>query len=162
MKAHAMVLTVGLVVGTAALGNADLTTDLNSQASTMNNLATSHGETQVTGKIAGDFSSFLGADSNAVVTGLRNGTPITLTRATTVPSTTPGGLPTTATTTTVITRADRPYGARQRLHLSSAGEAAAQQSRHHPTDAATVAGGIDRGRDHTNHRKRHDRHDNDD
>jgi len=103
MKAHAMVLTVGLVVGTAAFGNADMTTDLNNQATTMNNLATSQGETNVTGKIAGDFSSFLGSDSNAVVTGLRNGTPITLTRTTTVPSTTPGGLPTTTTTTTVIT-----------------------------------------------------------
>jgi hypothetical protein len=48
----------------------------------MNNLATSNGETKVTGKIAGDFSTFLGSDSNAVVTGLRNGTPITLTRTT--------------------------------------------------------------------------------
>lgn len=103
MKAQVMVLTVGLVVGTAALGNADLTTDLNNQATTMNNQATSQGETKVSGKIAGDFSSFLGDDSNAVVTGLRNGTPITLTRTTTVPSTTPGGLPTITTTTTVIT-----------------------------------------------------------
>lgn len=103
MKTYAMALTVGLVVGTAALGNADLTTDLNTQATTMNNQATSQGETHVTGKIAGDFSSFLGSDSTAVVTGLRNGTPITLTRTTTVPSTTPGGAPITTTTTTVIT-----------------------------------------------------------
>lgn len=103
MKTHAMVLTVGMVLGTAALGRADLTTDLNNQATTMNNLATSNGETKVTGKIASDFNTFLGSDSNAVVTGLRNGTPITLTRTTTVPSTTPGGLPTTTTTTTVIT-----------------------------------------------------------
>ena len=103
MKAHAMVLTVGLVVGTAALGNADVATDLNNQATTMNNLATSQGGTNVTGKIAGDFSSFLGSDSNAVVTGLRNGTPITLTRTTTTASSAPGGAPITTTTTTTIT-----------------------------------------------------------
>jgi hypothetical protein len=103
MKTHAIVLTVGMVLGTAALGRADLTSDLNTQATTMNNLATSNGETKVTGKIAGDFNTFLGSDSTTVVTGLRNGTPITLTRTTTVPSTTPGGLPTTTTTATVIT-----------------------------------------------------------
>jgi hypothetical protein len=103
MKSQAMVLTMGMVLGTAALGRADLTSDLNTQATTMNNLATSNGETKVTGKIADDFNTFLGSDSNAVVTGLRNGTPFTLTRTTTVPSTTPGGPPTTTTTTTVIT-----------------------------------------------------------
>jgi hypothetical protein len=65
----------------------------------MNNLAASHGETNVTGKISGTFNSFLGSDSTAVVTGLRNGTPITLT--TTTPAATPGAAPTV--TTTVIT-----------------------------------------------------------
>jgi hypothetical protein len=65
----------------------------------MNTLAASHGETNVTGKISGTFNSFLGSDSTAVVTGLRNGTPITLT--TTTPATTPGAAPTV--TTTVIT-----------------------------------------------------------
>ena len=103
MKVPAMVLTVGLVVGIAALGSADTTTDLNNQATKMNTLATSQGESNVTNKIGGDFKSFLGSDSNAVVTGLRNGTPITLTRTTTTPSTTPGGLPVTTTTTTTIT-----------------------------------------------------------
>ena len=47
-------------------------------------------------KISSDFNSFLGADSKAVVTGLRNGTPITLTS--TAPSTTTGA----ATTETTI------------------------------------------------------------
>jgi len=103
MKTHAMVLTAGLVLGTAALGRADMTSDLNNQATTMNNLSTSQGESQVTGKIAGDFSSFLGSDSNAVVTGLRNGTPINLTRTTTTASSAPGGAPITTTTTTTIT-----------------------------------------------------------
>src|SRR4029453_18782587 len=78
---------------------ADTTSTLNTEASRMNTLAASHGETNVTGKISGTFSSFLGSDSTAVVTGLRNGTPITLT--TTTPATTPGAAPTV--TTTVIT-----------------------------------------------------------
>jgi hypothetical protein len=78
---------------------ADDTSALNTEASRMNTLAASHGETNVTGKISGTFNSFLGSDSTAVVTGLRNGTPITLT--TTTPATTPGAAPTV--TTTVIT-----------------------------------------------------------
>ena len=78
---------------------ADTTSALNTEASRMNTLAANHGETNVTGKISGTFNSFLGSDSTAVVTGLRNGTPITLT--TTTPATTPGGAPTV--TTTVIT-----------------------------------------------------------
>src|SRR5215475_9014287 len=78
---------------------ADTTSTLNTEASRMNTLAASHGEAKVTGKISGTFNSFLGSDSNAVVTGLRNGTPITLT--TTTPATTPGAAPTA--TTTVIT-----------------------------------------------------------
>jgi len=103
MKVPAMILTVGLVVGTTALGSADTTTDLNNQAARMNTLATSQGESKVIGKISGDFNSFLGSDSNAVVTGLRNGTPIKLTSTTTTPSATSGGLPVTTTTTTTIT-----------------------------------------------------------
>jgi hypothetical protein len=78
---------------------ADTTSTLNTEASRMNTLAASHGETNVTGKISGTFNSFLGSDSTAVVTGLRNGTPITLT--TTTPAATPGASPTV--TTTVIT-----------------------------------------------------------
>jgi hypothetical protein len=103
MKVSAMILTVGLVVGTAALGSADTTTNLNNEATRMNTLATGQGESKVIGKISGDFNSFLGADSNSVVTGLRNGTPINLTRTTTTPSSTLGGPPTTTTTTTTIT-----------------------------------------------------------
>ena len=78
---------------------ADTTSALKTEASRMNSLAASHGETNVTGKISGTFSSFLDSDSTAVVTGLRNGTPITLT--TTTPAATPGTAPTV--TTTVIT-----------------------------------------------------------
>lgn len=100
MKFQAMVLTAGLVVGAAALGNAQTATDLNNEATRMNSLATSYGEGNVTGKIAGDFKSFLGSDSYSVVTGLRNGTPINLTRTTTTASSTPGGAPITTTTIT--------------------------------------------------------------
>jgi hypothetical protein len=103
MKFLAMIFTVGLVFGTATLGQAEISADLNTQATTMNTLATSQGEGKVTGKISSDFNSFLGSDANAVVTGLRNGTPIKLTSTTTTPSTTPGGLPVTTTTTTTIT-----------------------------------------------------------
>src|SRR6266850_3634217 len=78
---------------------ADTTSALNTEASRMKTLAASHGETNVSGKISGTFSSFLGSDSPTVVTGLRNGTPITLT--TTTPAATPGASPTV--TTTVIT-----------------------------------------------------------
>jgi hypothetical protein len=78
---------------------ADTTSALNTEASRMNTLAASHGETNVTGKISGTFNSFLGSDSPTVVTGLRNGTPITLT--TTTPAATPGAASTV--TTTVIT-----------------------------------------------------------
>ena len=76
---------------------ADDTSALNAEASRMNTFAANHGETNVTGKISGTFNSFLGSDSTAVVTGLRNGTPITLT--TTTPSGTPGGAPSLTTTT---------------------------------------------------------------
>ena len=91
------VLALALALNVQAF--ADTTSALNTEASRMNTLAASHGETNVTGKISGTFNSFLGSDSTAVVTGLRNGTPITLT--TTTPAATPGASPTV--TTTVIT-----------------------------------------------------------
>jgi|SRR5262245_24810681 len=103
MKAKGIILTVGLVVGTAALGSAQTTTDLNNQTTQMNSLAASQGSSKVSGKISSDFQAFLGSDSSAVVTGLRNGTPINLTRTTTTPSSTPGAAPITTTTTTTIT-----------------------------------------------------------
>jgi hypothetical protein len=103
MKVQALALSSVLIVGTAGLASAQTSTDLNNEATKMNTLASSQGDGKVIGKMSGDFNSFLGSDSNAVVTGLRNGTPITLTRTTTTPSATPGGLPVTTTNTTVIT-----------------------------------------------------------
>jgi hypothetical protein len=99
MKIKAILGVTILASGLNVQAFADTASTLNTEASRMNTLAASHGETNVTGKISGTFNSFLGSDSTAVVTGLRNGTPITLT--TTTPATTPGAAPTV--TTTVIT-----------------------------------------------------------
>ena len=99
MKIKAILPPAILALGLNGHAFADTTSTLNTEAARMNTLAASHGETNVTGKISGTFNSFLGSDSTAVVTGLRNGTPITLTRTT--PAITPGAEPTV--TTTVIT-----------------------------------------------------------
>jgi hypothetical protein len=99
MKIKAILPPAILALGLNGYAFGDTTSTLNTEASRMNTLAASHGETNVTSKISGTFNSFLGSDSTAVVTGLRNGTPITLTRTT--PATTPGAEPTV--TTTVIT-----------------------------------------------------------
>jgi hypothetical protein len=102
MKTFAMIVSVGLAVGTATLASAQTVTDLNNQATQMNTLAASQGQAKVINRTSSDFNSFLGSDSTAVVTGLRNGTPIPLTRTQTTTSTTTG-LPVTTTTTTTIT-----------------------------------------------------------
>jgi hypothetical protein len=62
----------------------------------MNTLATNRGESHVVDKISSDFSSFLGSDAKPVVSGLRNGTSITL--FTTTPGSTPTAPPVTSTT----------------------------------------------------------------
>jgi hypothetical protein len=103
MKLLAAILTAGLAAGAPVWVMADTASDLNSQVTTMNGATENQGQTNVINKISGDFNSFLGSNSKAVVTGLRNGTPFTLTSTSTTPSTTPGGLPVTTTTNTVIT-----------------------------------------------------------
>jgi hypothetical protein len=77
MKTSALFLAVGIVGWSSGPGIAQTTTALNAEATKMNTLASSQGDSKVVDKISSDFSSFLGADSKAVVTGLRNGTPIT-------------------------------------------------------------------------------------
>jgi len=99
MKIKAIFGTTALALGLNVQAFADNTSALNTEASRMNTLAASRGETNVTGKISGTFNSFLGPDSTAVVTGLRNGTPITLTTTTAAANT--GSAP--IVTTTVIT-----------------------------------------------------------
>jgi hypothetical protein len=103
MKIPVLILSVGLVGGSPVWTLADTATDLNTQVTTMNNTTANQGQTNVINKISSDFSSFLGPDSKAVVTGLRSGTPITLTSTTTTPGSTPGSPPITTTTTTTIT-----------------------------------------------------------
>jgi hypothetical protein len=102
MKISAAILTVSLTAA-PVLASAQTVSDVNSQVTAMNNATANQGQTNVINKISSDFNSFLGSDSTAVVTGLRNGTPITLTSTSTTPSSTPGGLPLTTTTNTVIT-----------------------------------------------------------
>ncbi|HEX5605645.1 MAG TPA: hypothetical protein VFY96_03965, partial [Candidatus Binatia bacterium] len=98
MKTPAVILAIGISTGAANIAAAQTAADLNNQVTTMNNATANQGQNNVVTKISSDFSSFLGTDSKAVVTGLRNGTPITLTSTTT----TPGSLPVTTTTTTMI------------------------------------------------------------
>jgi hypothetical protein len=103
MKISAAILAASLTATMPVLALAQTASDVNSQVTAMNSATANQGQTNVINKISGDFNSFLGSDSTAVVTGLRNGTPITLTSTTTTPSSTPGGLPVTTTTNTVIT-----------------------------------------------------------
>jgi len=63
----------------------------------MDSLAASQGQSKVVDKLSGDFGSFLGPDAKTVITGLRSGTPFTLT--TTTPGPTPTSAPVTTTTT---------------------------------------------------------------
>jgi hypothetical protein len=103
MKTPAVILAIGITTGAANIAAAQTASDLNNQVTTMNNATANQGQTGVINKISTDFSSFLGTDSKAVVTGLRNGTPISLSSTTTTPSNVPGGVPVTTTTTTLIT-----------------------------------------------------------
>lgn len=68
---------------------------LTTQSATMDQLTTTQEPTRVTTKFASDFATFAGSQENAeaMITGLRNGTPITLS----------GGATTTGTTTTTTT-----------------------------------------------------------
>ena len=92
----ALALAIGIGPGRAQAqtqGGDSLTTE----AVRMDRMMGTLGETKVTDKLAAEFGSFIGADAQAVVTGLRNGKPMALT--TTTPPATPGGTPTTTTTT---------------------------------------------------------------
>lgn len=81
----------------------DDSTTLMTQSSTMDQLTSQQRTSKVTTKFASDFSTFAGSQQNAeaLITGLRNSTPINLT------STTPG---TTTSTTTTITPPTKPMG----------------------------------------------------
>ena len=96
MKIKSMLVTTTLALGLSVQAFADTTSALNTEASRMNTLATNRGESHVVDKISSDFSSFLGSDAKPVVSGLRNGTSITL--VTTTPGSTPTAPPVTSTT----------------------------------------------------------------
>lgn len=106
MKIKPMVLSLGILAGMPVATGAQTAADLNNQVTTLNNATANQGQSNVIGKISSDFNPFLGSDATAVVTGLRNGTPITL--YSTTPPTTPGGMP--ITTPTVITSPTGPMG----------------------------------------------------
>lgn len=77
---------------------------LQTEAQQTDTLAARHGATRVESRIAGDFTAFAGSEANAqnLVTGLRSGTPITLTGTSST-----GG---TSTTTLIIDNPTRPMG----------------------------------------------------
>lgn len=81
---------------------------LTTEAARMDRMAGTLGEVKIADKLSAEPNAFLGTDAKAVVTGLRNGTPITLT--TTTPPTTPGGTPTTTTTTITPTTGKMGFG----------------------------------------------------
>jgi len=72
---------------------ADDATTLTTQSDTMDQLTSTQSTSKVTSKFARDFSSFAGSqeDAAAIITGLRNGTPITLAGTTITPPTKPMG-----------------------------------------------------------------------
>lgn len=69
-------------------------TVLQSEAQQTDTLTVRHGTMQVQSRIAGDFTAFAGSEANAqsLVTGLRGGTPITLTTASSSGGTSPTAL----------------------------------------------------------------------
>ncbi|OGP30707.1 MAG: hypothetical protein A2038_15605 [Deltaproteobacteria bacterium GWA2_57_13] len=93
----AFLYVTGLAFG-VDWAHAQTSPTLVTEASRMDQMASIQEGAKVIDKISAEFSSFLGSDAKTVVTGLRNGTPITLTS--TVPGSTPGAPP-VATTTTI-------------------------------------------------------------
>lgn len=88
MKSHVFSIAAGIFIAilnveTVSVGLAADAgeTALGTQTAQMDSLAASRGEANVTARISSDFSTFAGSQANAeaLVTGLRNGTAITLT-----------------------------------------------------------------------------------
>lgn len=87
-------LTAAVLAGASAIAAAaDAPVLLQTEAQRTDSLSARHGPAAVQTRIASEFSAFAGSDANAqsLVTGLRSGTPITLSST----STTPGGVPST-------------------------------------------------------------------
>jgi len=120
------VLSLSFVSGRSQAQTQTGTSDsLTTEAARMDRMAGTLGDGKVVDKLSADFSSFLGADAKAVVAGLRNGTPITLT--TTTPGATPGSTPTTTATTITPPTGKMGFGnvfislALAKQHLSQSG-----------------------------------------
>ena len=95
-----LILGPELTQAQTQIGDGD---SLSTEAARMDRMGGTLGGAKVTDKLSAEFSSFLGADAKAVITGLRNGTPIVLTTTNTTTSSAPGTPPVTTTTTTTIT-----------------------------------------------------------
>jgi hypothetical protein len=96
VKTSALLVTASIFGSWSGVGLAQTTTASNAaEATKMNTLASRQGDSKAVDKISSDFSSFLGGHSKAVVTSLRNGTPIRLTGSAPTGTT---GAPTTETT----------------------------------------------------------------
>ena len=89
----------------ATTASADDAATLRSETRRMDTLATSQGSARVQGRLVTQFSGFAGSEANAqsLVTGLRSGTPVTLTSTSTT-----GG--TTTTTAFTLDPPTRPMG----------------------------------------------------
>ena len=87
LKALVLALCLAGMGGAMAAEPADQT--LTTQSATMDQLTTTQAPTKVTTKFASDFATFAGSQENAeaLITGLRMGTPITLSGTTTAGST---------------------------------------------------------------------------
>jgi len=120
LKALALAFCLAGIGSAVAADTADQT--LTAQVTTMDQLTTTQEPTKVTTKFASDFATFAGSQENAeaLITGLRNGTPITLTdtsatttkttSGTTTGTTTGTSGTTTAATSTTITPPTKPMG----------------------------------------------------
>lgn len=97
MKVSAFATALIMAMSYAGWGIAQTSPAVTTEAAHMDKLALSQGETKVIGKISSDFQPFLGDHTQAIVTGLRNGTEINLT--TTTPGSTPEAPPVVSTTT---------------------------------------------------------------
>jgi hypothetical protein len=83
MKGHIRLLSVAMLIALAPVARAQAAGEVDSQVGTMDATAANRGQTRVANRIATSFDALAGSHHNtlALVDGLRNGTPITLTNA---------------------------------------------------------------------------------
>lgn len=104
MKGHIRLLSAALLIALAPVARGQTTGDVDSQVGTLDATAANRGQAQVANRIATSFDALAGSHDNslALVDGLRNGTPITLTSdapADTTGGTSVGGTSTGGTST---------------------------------------------------------------